>query len=44
MFRLRRKTRDRISRDTILKNFPLYCSIWKQETLIDGKDLQVVII
>ena len=35
------KTRDRIREDTVLKNYPLYCSKCKQETLIIVKNLQI---
>ena len=38
------KTRDRIRADTILKNYPLYCTKCKKETLIDVKDLQTTVI
>ena len=38
------KTRNRIRKDTILKNYPLYCPKCKQEVLIEVKDLQVTII
>lgn len=38
------KTRLQIRADTELKNFPLYCSKCKQESLIDAKDLQITII
>lgn len=38
------KTRDRIRKDTILKNYPLYCPKCKQQTLIEAKDLQVTVI
>ncbi len=38
------KTRIQIRADTELKNFPLYCSKCKQESLIDAKDLQITII
>lgn len=38
------KTRDRIREDTILKNYPLYCPKCKQESLIDAKNLQVIVI
>ncbi len=38
------KTRLQIRGDTELKNFPLYCPKCKQESLIDAKDLQVIII
>ncbi|MEY8575598.1 cysteine-rich KTR domain-containing protein [Oscillospiraceae bacterium 21-37] len=38
------KTRLQIRQDTELKNFPLYCPKCKQETLIEAKKLQVIII
>lgn len=38
------KTRDRIRKDTVLKNYPLYCPKCKQETLIEAKKLQVTVI
>ena len=38
------KTRGRIREDTILKNYPLYCSKCKQQTLIEVQDLQVTVI
>lgn len=38
------KTRDKIRRDTILKNFPLFCPKCKHENLINVKDLQIVVI
>lgn len=38
------KTRNRIRKDTILKNYPLYCPKCRQEVLIEVKDLQVTII
>ena len=38
------KTRDRIRKDTVLKNYPLYCPKCKQETLIEVKDLRVTVI
>ena len=37
------KTRLQIRRDTELKNFPLYCPKCKQETMIDVKDLTVIV-
>jgi len=40
----RAKTRDRIRKDTVLKNYPLYCPKCKQETLIEARDLQVTVI
>ena len=38
------KLRLQIRQDTELKNFPLYCPKCKQETLIEAKKLQVIII
>ena len=38
------KTRVKITQDTVLKNFPLFCPKCKQESLIDAKDLQVTVI
>ena len=38
------KTRDRISADTILKNYPLSCPKCKQQTLIEAQNLQVTVI
>jgi Zn finger protein HypA/HybF involved in hydrogenase expression len=38
------KTRDRLREDTILKNYPLYCPKCKQETLINAKNLHIVVI
>ncbi len=37
------KTRLQMWEDTELKNFPLYCPKYKQETLIDVKDLIVTV-
>ena len=39
-----KKTRDRIRKDTVLKNYPLYCPKCKQETLIETRNLQVTVI
>ena len=36
------KTRDKIRKDTVLKNYPLYCPKCKQETLIEVKDFKVI--
>lgn len=36
-----RKTHNKIREDTELKNFPLYCSKCRQETVIDVKQLVV---
>jgi uncharacterized protein YbaR (Trm112 family) len=38
------KTRLRIRADTQLKNFSLYCPKCKQESLINAKNLQVLVI
>ena len=38
------KTRVRIRDDTVLENFPLYCPKCKQETLINVKNLKIVVI
>ena len=40
----RNKTRDRIRKDTILKNYPLYCPKCKQEYLIEAKQLHIIVI
>lgn len=39
-----RKTHNKVRKDTILKNYPLYCPKCKQETIIDAKDLQITVI
>lgn len=38
------KTRDRIRKDTVLKNYPLYCPKYKQETLIEAENLKITVI
>lgn len=38
------KTRDRIRKDTVLINYPLYCPKYRQETLINAKDFQITVI
>ncbi len=38
------KTRDRIRKDTVLKNYPLYCPKYKQETLIEAENLKITLI
>lgn len=38
------KTRDKIRKDTVLKNYPLYCPKCKQETLIEVENLQMSVI
>ena len=40
----RNKTRLKIRVDTELKNFPLYCPKYRQESLIEAKNLQVAVI
>lgn len=38
------KTHNKIRKDTIIKNFPLYCPKCKQESLIEVKQFQVKVI
>ncbi|WP_195984647.1 cysteine-rich KTR domain-containing protein [Clostridium sp. D33t1_170424_F3] len=38
------KTRLRIRKDTELKNFPLYCPKYRQETLIEVENFQITVI
>ncbi len=38
------KTRDRIREDTVLINYPLYCPKCKRESLIQAKQLHIVVI
>ena len=38
------KTRSKVREDTVLKNYPLYCPKCRQETLIEAKNLQVIVI
>ena len=38
------KTRLHIREDTELKNFPLYCPKCKQESLIEAKDLRIMVV
>ena len=38
------KTHDRLRKDTVLKNYPLYCPKCRQETLIEAKKLKVTVI
>ena len=40
----RSKTRIKLREDTELKNFPLYCSMCKLETLVNIKELKTTII
>ncbi|RHH53651.1 cysteine-rich KTR domain-containing protein [Enterococcus casseliflavus] len=39
-----RKTRLKVRKDTVLKNFPLYCPKCKQETLVEIKQFKVTLI
>lgn len=38
------KTRVKLRRDTVLKNFPLFCPKCKQESLINAENLRIEII
>ncbi|MBP3610806.1 MAG: cysteine-rich KTR domain-containing protein [Lachnospiraceae bacterium] len=38
------KTRNKIRKDTLLKNYPLFCPKCKNETLIEIQDMKVNII
>ena len=38
------KTCDKIRKDTVLKNFPLFCPKCKHETLVNVKQLNLTII
>ncbi len=38
------KTRLKMRKDTIMKNFPLYCPKCKKESLIEVKNLQIKVI
>jgi len=38
------KTRVKIRKNTILNNFPLYCTKCKQESLINVESLEITII
>ncbi|MCU6686887.1 cysteine-rich KTR domain-containing protein [Dorea acetigenes] len=38
------KTRLKIQQDTVLENFPLYCPKCKQETLINVRKMNVIVI
>ena len=38
------KTRNKIRRDTLLKNYPLYCPKCKNEVLIEIEDMKVKIV
>ncbi|WP_251353984.1 cysteine-rich KTR domain-containing protein [Hominisplanchenecus murintestinalis] len=38
------KTRDKMRKDTVLKNYPLYCPKCKKKTLIEVKNLHTAVI
>ncbi|MGN0179110.1 MAG: cysteine-rich KTR domain-containing protein [Monoglobaceae bacterium] len=38
------KTRNKIRKDTVLKNFPLFCPKCKQENLINVTEMQIFVI
>ena len=38
------KTRNKVREDTVLINYPLYCPKCRHETLIEAKNLQVIVI
>ncbi len=38
------KTRDKMRKDTVLKNYPLYCPKCRQERLIEVRNLQTIVI
>lgn len=38
------KTRLKMRKDTMMKNFPLYCPKCKKESLIEVKNLQIKVI
>ena len=38
------KTRTKIREDTVLINFPLFCPKCKQESLIEAKEYQILVI
>ena len=38
------KTRNKVREDTVLINYPLYCPKCRLETLIEAKNLQVIVI
>jgi len=40
----RNKTRDKIGKDTVLINFPLFCPKCKQVTLINANQLNIEVI
>lgn len=38
------KTREKVQKDTVIKNFPLFCSKCKKETLIDVENFNVKVV
>ncbi len=38
------KTRTRVSNETVLEKFPLYCPKCKQETIVNVRQLNIIII
>ena len=38
------KTREKVRKDTLIKNFPLFCPKCKKESLIDVTDFNVKVI
>lgn len=38
------KTRLKIRKDTVLKNYPLFCPKCKQESLIDAEEMKVSVV
>ena len=38
------KTHDKVRKDTVLLNFPLYCPKCKQETLIEVQQQKITVI
>ena len=38
------KTRLKLRKDTVLKNYPLFCPKCKQESLIDAEEMKVSVV
>ncbi|MDU6975433.1 MAG: cysteine-rich KTR domain-containing protein [Clostridiales bacterium] len=38
------KTKTKIGKDTVLENFPLFCPKCKRETLVNVKELNILVI
>ena len=38
------KTREKVQKDTVIKNFPLFCPKCKKETLIDVENFNVKVV